>query len=37
MVLNSLGPYEAIEVDIENTQEKIIKYITRKGKKIIFL
>jgi hypothetical protein len=37
MVLNSLGPDEIIEVDIEDTQEEIVEYMTRRGKKTVFL
>ena len=33
-VLNSLGLYETVEINTENTQEKVIKHITRKGKEV---
>jgi hypothetical protein len=35
-VLNSLGLYEAVEIDIKNTQEEIIEYVTRRGKRYSF-
>jgi hypothetical protein len=37
MVLQSLGSYEIVEVDTEDIQEKIIGYVTKKGKRIILL
>jgi hypothetical protein len=37
MVLNSLGLDKAVEIDTKNMQEKIIEYVTKKGKKIVLL
>jgi hypothetical protein len=34
-VLQSLGSYEMVEIDIEDIQEKVVGYVTRNGRQII--